>query len=56
VNVILLTVFVGAVLVVFFIAFFLHQTTGRHSSSERDALLPLSEEKPRPIPFDPPKP
>jgi hypothetical protein len=56
VSVLLLTVFVGAVLVLFFVAFFLHQATGRDASSERDALLPLAEEKPKLIPFDTPKP
>ena len=56
VNVLLLTVFVGAVLVLFFVAFFLLQTTSRDASSERDALLPLAEEKPKPIPFDNHKP
>jgi len=55
-SVLLLTVFVGAVLVLFFVAFFLLQTTSRDASSERDALLPLAEEKPRAIPFDLPKP
>ena len=55
-SVLLLTVFVGAVLVLFFVAFFLHQTTSRDASSERDALLPLAEEKPKLIPFDTRKP
>jgi hypothetical protein len=44
-NVILLTVFIGLVLVGFFVAFFLNQR--RHavaSSPERDSLLPLEEE------------
>jgi len=38
VNALLLTVFVGAVLVLFFVAFFLLQSA---HGSERDALLPL---------------
>lgn len=44
-NVILLTVFIGLILVGFFVAFFLNQR--RHavaSSPERDSLLPLEEE------------
>jgi cbb3-type cytochrome oxidase subunit 3 len=45
-NVIVLTVFIGVMLVSFFILFFLYQTAGkRGASSERDALLPLQEEK-----------
>ena len=30
-NVLLLTVFVGTVLVLFFVAFFVHQATSRHA-------------------------
>ncbi|MEZ5275408.1 MAG: hypothetical protein R3F07_03390 [Opitutaceae bacterium] len=44
-NVILLTVFIGLILVGFFVAFFLNQR--RHSvysSPERDSLLPLEDE------------
>jgi NADH:ubiquinone oxidoreductase subunit 6 (subunit J) len=47
VNVLLVTVFVGAVLVLFFVAFFLLQTAASCGSSERDALLPLAKETPR---------
>ena len=45
-NVLPLTVFVGIVLVAFFVGLFLHATARRHAVSERDALLPLAEEKP----------
>lgn len=41
-NVLLLTVFVGAVLVLFFLAFFLVQSP---HGSDRDALLPLAPER-----------
>ena len=44
-NVILLTIFIGLILVGFFVAFFLNQR--RHdvySSPERDSLLPLEDE------------
>ena len=44
-NVILLTVFIGLILVGFFVAFFLHQRRNAvYSSPERDSLLPLEEE------------
>ncbi len=46
-NVLLLTVFVGAVLVLFFLVFFLLQTS---QGSERDALLPLAPERAVPQP------
>jgi len=48
VNVLLLTVFVGIVLVAFFVGLFLHQTAGSRSVNERDALLPLAPEIPTP--------
>jgi|GEM_PF-1526885 len=45
-NVIVLTVFIGLDLVFFFILMFLHVSTDpRGASSERDALLPLQEDK-----------
>ncbi|RKX34554.1 MAG: hypothetical protein DRP71_06635 [Verrucomicrobia bacterium] len=44
-NVILLTVFIGLILVGFFVAFFLNQRRNTvYSSPERDSLLPLEEE------------
>ncbi len=44
-NVILLTVFIGLILVGFFVAFFLNQRRDALTSSpERDSLLPLEEE------------
>ncbi|MDR3401091.1 MAG: hypothetical protein P4L99_01230 [Chthoniobacter sp.] len=46
-NVLLLTVFIGVVLVAFFVVMFLHQVAGPRGASERDALLPLTVEKPR---------
>jgi len=46
VNVLLLTVFVGIVLVSFFVGLFLQQTAGSRSVNERDALLPLAPEIP----------
>jgi len=46
VNVIILTVFIGLLLVAFFIGFFLY--LNKHNGSlERDALMPLQEETPR---------
>jgi hypothetical protein len=48
VNVLLLTVFIGVVLVLFFIVMFLRDVADPRGSSERDALLPLASEKPRP--------
>lgn len=49
-NVIVLTVFIGLVLVAFFIFLFLHQAASpRGASSGRDALLPLQEEKSSPV-------
>ena len=47
VNVIILTVFIGLMLVAFFIGFFLYLNAHR-GSLERDALMPLQEEIPRP--------
>ena len=45
VNVIVLTVFVGLVLVSFFFFLFLHQSSDpRTAGGERDALLPLEGE------------
>jgi len=46
VNVIVLTVFVGMLLVSFFIGFFLYLSP-RRGSVEQDALMPLQDEKPR---------
>ncbi|EDY19074.1 hypothetical protein CfE428DRAFT_3251 [Chthoniobacter flavus Ellin428] len=46
-NVLLLMVFIGVVLVLFFVALFLRDVTDPRGSSERDALLPLSGEEPR---------
>ena len=44
-NVILLTVFIGLILVGFFVAFFLNQRRNSvYSNPERDSLLPLEEE------------
>ena len=45
-NVIVLTVFLGLVLVTFFVVMFLHQSAGPNGAgSERDALFPLQEDK-----------
>ena len=46
-NVIILTVFIGLMLVAFFIGFFLYLTSHK-GSIERDALMPLQVEEPRP--------
>jgi hypothetical protein len=46
-SVLLLTVFIGVVLVVFFVVMFLREVVDPRGSSERDALLPLAAEKPR---------
>ena len=46
-NVLAVTVFVGVVLVVFFVVMFLREFAGPHGANERDALLPLALEKPR---------
>lgn len=46
-NVLLLTIFVGVVLVAFFVVLFLHQSSGDRCPSERDALMPLEEENVR---------
>lgn len=44
-SVLVLTVFVGLVLVSFFVVFYLQQTAaGRRSSHERAALMPLDSE------------
>jgi len=45
-NVLLLTVFIGVVLVLFFVAMFLREVADPRGASERDALLPLAVEKP----------
>jgi len=47
VNVLLLTVFIGVVLVAFFVVMFLREVAGARGANERDALLPLAVEKPR---------
>lgn len=44
-NVIALTVFLGLMLVSFFICLFLHQSRGDRAGSDRDALLPLAEDR-----------
>ena len=46
-SVLLLTVFIGVVLVLFFVGMFLREVVDPRGSSERDALLPLAAEKPR---------
>ena len=46
-SVLLLTVFVGVALVLFFVVMFLREVADPRGSSERDALLPLAAEKPR---------
>lgn len=43
-NVLAITIFVGIVLMALFVFLFIVTASGR--SSERDALLPLAEEKP----------
>lgn len=43
-NVLAITIFVGIVLVALFVFLFVVTASGR--SNERDALLPLAEEKP----------
>jgi hypothetical protein len=52
-NVLAVTVFVGVVLVVFFVVMFLRQFAGPHGTNERDALLPLAVEKPRAVKTQP---
>ncbi len=48
-NVLLLTVFIGLVFAAFFLILFLYQTDNRRfSSHEREALMPLHEERTRP--------
>jgi len=48
-NVLLLTVFIGLVFAAFFITLFLYQASNRRfSSNEREALMPLREERTRP--------
>jgi hypothetical protein len=48
-NVILLTVFIGLILVSFFVTFFLHlRKDSLESGSSRDSLMPLEEEGMRP--------
>jgi cbb3-type cytochrome oxidase subunit 3 len=44
VSVIILTVFIGLLLVAFFVIFFLYQTSLR-SNADQDALMPLQDEK-----------
>jgi hypothetical protein len=44
-NVIVLTVFLGVMLVSFFICMFLHQSAGSRRGSDRDALLPLANDR-----------
>lgn len=46
-NVLALTIFVGFVLVGFFVLLWLAQACGRSAFNERDALLPLEKESPR---------
>jgi hypothetical protein len=46
-SVLLLTVFIGVALVLFFVVMFLREVVDPRGSSERDALLPLAAEKPR---------
>lgn len=46
-SVLLLTVFVGLVLVSFFVALFVHQSSGQRRPSERDSLMPLEDEEVR---------
>lgn len=48
-NVLLLTVFIGVVLVLFFVVMFLRDMADPRGSSERDALLPLAAEEPRTV-------
>ena len=45
-NVLALTIFVGFVLVGFFLLLFVMQLAGGRPMSERDALLPLEEDEP----------
>ena len=47
VNVINLTVFIGLLLLAFFVGFFLYLNSHK-GSVERDALMPLQDETPRP--------
>ncbi len=48
-NVLLLTVFIGLVFAALFITLFLYQAGNRRfSSNEREALMPLQEERTRP--------
>lgn len=46
VSVLVLTVFIGVVLVLFFVIMFLRDVADPRGSSERDALLPLAAEMP----------
>jgi hypothetical protein len=43
-NVLALTIFVGAVLVTLFVLLWILQAASSHAFSERDALLPLADE------------
>jgi len=55
-NVIPLTVFVGLMLVTFFIFFFLYQgSCSAQTGPDRDSLMPFDDEKVRPAGQDRPK-
>lgn len=45
-NALAITIFVGIVLVALFVFLFIVIAAGRGGSNERDALLPLAEERP----------
>lgn len=45
-NVLALTIFVGAVLVTLFVILWLLQAASSHGFSQREALLPFDEESP----------
>lgn len=47
-SVLFFTIFISLLLAVFFTAAFVMQSYNRDSDPERDSLLPLAEEKPRP--------
>jgi len=47
-SVLALTVFVGVVLVTFFVVLFVHQSSGARRPTERNALMPLDDERVRP--------
>lgn len=46
-SIVPLTLTISLCLVFTFVVFFLRENSRRFSSSERDSLLPLNEEKPR---------